>query len=64
MLDNMSLIEIKKAVAIVAGRFKLEVSGGINSSNILQIAQTGVDYISIGGLTHSVKALDLSLDIL
>ncbi|OGK37716.1 nicotinate-nucleotide diphosphorylase (carboxylating) [Candidatus Roizmanbacteria bacterium RIFCSPHIGHO2_12_FULL_41_11] len=64
MLDNMSFIEIKKAVAIVNGKFKLEVSGGINNSNILQIAQTGVDYISIGGLTHSVKALDLSLDIL
>jgi len=63
MLDNMSLKEIKQAVKIVKGKVKLEVSGGINKENVLKIAKTGVDYISIGALTHSVKALDISLKI-
>jgi nicotinate-nucleotide pyrophosphorylase (carboxylating) len=63
MLDNMSLKEIEHAVKITRGKVKLEVSGGINKENVLKIAKTGVDYISIGALTHSVKALDISLRI-
>lgn len=63
MLDNMKLEEIKQAVKIVKGRVKLEISGGVNENNIADLAKTGVDYISIGALTHSVKALDISLKI-
>ncbi len=61
MLDNMDVKTIKQAVKKYKGKVELEVSGGINESNIEQYAQTGVDYISIGALTHSVKALDISL---
>ncbi len=63
MLDNMSLREIQKAVKIVAGQIPLEVSGGVNLKTVSAISQTGVDYISVGALTHSVKALDISLEI-
>lgn len=63
MLDNMNLKEIKRAVKIVKGKVKLEVSGGIDEDNVTEMAKTGVDYISIGALTHSVKALDISLKI-
>jgi nicotinate-nucleotide pyrophosphorylase (carboxylating) len=61
MLDNMDVKDIKKAVKKYKGKVELEVSGGINETNIRQYAETGVDYISIGALTHSVKALDHSL---
>ncbi len=61
MLDNMSPSEIKKAVEIIKGRVKLEASGGINLSNVEEYAKTGVDFISIGELTHSIEAFDLSL---
>jgi nicotinate-nucleotide pyrophosphorylase (carboxylating) len=61
MLDNMDVKDIKKAVKKYKGKVELEVSGGINEANIVQYAGTGVDYISIGALTHSVKALDISL---
>jgi len=63
MLDNMSLEEIATAVALARGRAKLEVSGGVNESNIEALAATGVDYISIGALTHSAPALDISMNI-
>lgn len=63
MLDNMDLRQIKKAVKIVAGKIPLEVSGGVNLQTVSAIAQTGVDYISVGALTHSAKALDISLEI-
>lgn len=63
MLDNMSIEEMKKAVSLVAGRVLLEASGGVNEENIRSIAQTGVNLISVGALTHSAKALDISLDI-
>jgi nicotinate-nucleotide pyrophosphorylase (carboxylating) len=52
---------MKEAVQIINGRFETEVSGGVNKSNIRDIALTGVDYISVGALTHSVKSLDISL---
>ncbi len=64
MLDNMDIETMKKAVELVAGRVPLEASGGVNEQNIRQVAATGVDYISVGALTHSVKALDISLDLI
>ncbi|AFH48461.1 Carboxylating nicotinate-nucleotide pyrophosphorylase [Ignavibacterium album JCM 16511] len=63
MLDNFKIDEMKKAVELINGRCKVEASGGVNLSTIKSIAETGVDYISVGGLTHSVKALDISLEI-
>ncbi len=64
LLDNMSLTDLRAAVARAAGRANLEASGGVNLDNVAAIAATGVDYISIGALTHSVIALDISLDFL
>ncbi|MBW1997373.1 MAG: carboxylating nicotinate-nucleotide diphosphorylase [Deltaproteobacteria bacterium] len=61
MLDNMSIEEMKKAVGITQGRTPLEASGGISLEKVVEIAETGVDFISVGSLTHSVKALDISL---
>ncbi|HOW16721.1 MAG TPA: carboxylating nicotinate-nucleotide diphosphorylase [bacterium] len=60
MLDNMEPKKVKEAVNLVKGKFKLEVSGGINSKNIRPYAEAGVDLISVGALTHSVTAADLS----
>ena len=63
LLDNMSLDEMRECVALLQGRgVKLEASGGITLERLPEIAATGVDFISSGALTHSVKALDLSLD--
>jgi nicotinate-nucleotide pyrophosphorylase (carboxylating) len=61
MLDNMSLEEMREAVRMVAGRAKLEASGGATLDALKGIADTGVDFISVGALTHSAPALDLSL---
>jgi nicotinate-nucleotide pyrophosphorylase (carboxylating) len=61
MLDNMSVDEMKKAVWLINGRYKTEASGGITEETIRSIAETGIDFISVGALTHSVKSLDLSL---
>ncbi len=61
MLDNMSIEQAQQAVILVNKAVKLEISGGVNLENVSAYARTGVDYISIGGLTHSAKALDLSL---
>lgn len=63
MLDNMSPDEIRPVVAMVKGRVRLEASGGVRLENVREIAATGVDIISVGALTHSVKALDISLEI-
>ncbi|OGW36672.1 MAG: nicotinate-nucleotide diphosphorylase (carboxylating) [Nitrospirae bacterium RBG_13_39_12] len=63
MLDNMSISDIKKAVKIANGRVILEASGGIKIENVRDIAETGVDMISIGALTHSAIAVDISLKI-
>lgn len=60
MLDNMDLQTMKEAVDIIGTRCETEASGGITESNIREMALTGVDYISVGALTHSVKSLDLS----
>ncbi|MDH1056077.1 carboxylating nicotinate-nucleotide diphosphorylase [Aquipseudomonas alcaligenes] len=61
MLDELSLEDMRTAVGITAGRAKLEASGGINETTLRTIAETGVDYISIGSLTKDVKAVDLSM---
>jgi nicotinate-nucleotide pyrophosphorylase (carboxylating) len=63
LLDNMSPELCAEAVAIVAGRVKLEASGGLSIENALQYARTGVNYLAIGALTHSAKALDIGLDL-
>jgi len=63
LLDNMSPELCRAAVAIVAGRVKLEASGSITLVCALEYAQTGVDYLAIGALTHSAKALDIGLDL-
>jgi len=61
MLDNFSVEDTRKAVETVAGKYEIESSGGITYNTIRAYAETGVDYISAGALTHSVKSLDLSL---
>lgn len=64
MLDNMSVDEMKKAVQLIGGKYKTEASGGITESTLRAVAACGVDYISVGALTHSVKSLDLSLKVI
>ena len=61
MLDNMTLDQLSEAVTLVGGKVQTEASGGITESTITSIAETGVDYISVGALTHSYKSLDMSL---
>ncbi len=61
MLDNFSPEQIEPALQLIDGRFETEASGGINLDNIIAYAQTGVDYVSVGGLIHQAKSLDLSL---
>lgn len=63
MLDNFQLEEMKKAVKLIDGKCLIEASGGIDLNTIKEIAETGVDFISVGALTHSVRALDISLEI-
>jgi len=63
MLDNMSVEEMRRAVKSVGGRVLIEASGGVNLDNVKSVAETGVDLISVGALTHSVKALDISLEL-
>lgn len=64
MLDNMSDEQVREAVAIAAGRVELEVSGGVTHERLPILARLGVDYVSMGALTHSARAMDLSLEIL
>jgi nicotinate-nucleotide pyrophosphorylase (carboxylating) len=63
MLDNMTPELMREAVEKIAGRALIEASGGVTEETIVDIAKTGVDYISIGALTHSIRSLDISLDI-
>lgn len=63
MLDNFSLDDLRAGVAQVAGRATVEASGGVSLSSVRAIAETGVDVISVGALTHSARALDLGLDV-
>lgn len=61
MLDNMLPSDIREAIRLIGGQMETEASGGINEKNISEIAETGVDYISVGALTHSYTSLDISL---
>ena len=63
MLDNMNTDQVKQAVKLIGGRYKTEASGGITEATLRAVAECGVDYISVGALTHSVKSLDLSLKV-
>jgi nicotinate-nucleotide pyrophosphorylase (carboxylating) len=62
MLDNMEPALMRQAVAMIAGRALVEASGGVNLDNVRQIAECGVDLISIGALTHSAPACDIGMD--
>jgi len=61
LLDNFKVEQIKEAVKLVKGQIQTEASGGINESNFIEYAETGVDFISMGALTHQIRSLDLSL---
>jgi len=63
MLDNFTTVAMKNAVELIEHRVEVEASGGITLESVRSVAETGVDFISVGALTHSVKALDLSLEI-
>jgi nicotinate-nucleotide pyrophosphorylase (carboxylating) len=62
LLDNMTFEMMREAVQITAGRAKLEASGNVSLANVLEVARTGVDYISVGALTHSPRVFDVSLE--
>ena len=64
LLDNMSLSELRRAVKLVGTRAKTEASGGVNLKTVRAIANTGVDFISVGAITHSARAVDVGLDFL
>jgi nicotinate-nucleotide pyrophosphorylase (carboxylating) len=64
LLDNMDPAELRAAVAIVKGRAKTEASGGVSLASVRIIAETGVDLISAGAITHSARAVDIGLDFL
>jgi nicotinate-nucleotide pyrophosphorylase (carboxylating) len=64
LLDNMTTDELRDAVALTAGRAELEASGGVTLDTVRAVAETGVDFISVGALTHSARALDVSLEVL
>ena len=64
LLDNMTPAQLRKAVALVGGRCLTEASGGIQLGNVPAVARTGVDFISVGALTHSAPAVDIGLDFL
>ena len=61
MFDNFSIADMKDAVGIVGGKYETEASGGITEETLREVAETGVDFISVGALTHQVRSLDLSL---
>jgi nicotinate-nucleotide pyrophosphorylase (carboxylating) len=63
LLDNMSLDELRRAVAMAGGRVETEASGGITLENLRAVGETGVDFVSLGALTHSARALDVSLEV-
>lgn len=63
MLDNMPVKDMREAVQLIGGKYKTEASGGITETTLREVAECGVDYISVGALTHSVKSLDLSLKV-
>jgi len=64
LLDNMTPAQLRQAVKIVRGRAQTEASGGVNLKTVRAIAGTGVDFISIGAITHSARAVDIGLDFI
>jgi nicotinate-nucleotide pyrophosphorylase (carboxylating) len=64
LLDNMTAVQMKQAVALAHGKAKLEASGGVTLRSVRRIAETGVDYVSVGAITHSAPAADIALDFL
>ena len=64
LLDNFALPDLKAAVKLAKGKTLLEASGGVTLENVRSVAETGVDVISVGALTHSARALDVGLDVL
>jgi len=62
LLDNMSPVQLSAAVRLVQGRARTEASGGVNLQTVRAIAETGVDFISVGAITHSARAVDIGLD--
>lgn len=62
LLDNMTIETLREAVQVIAGRAKTEASGGVNLDTVRSIAETGVDFISVGAITHSARAVDIGLD--
>jgi len=63
MFDNMSLDQMRAAVALVGGRAETEASGGITLDNLHAVGETGVDFVSLGALTHSARTLDVSMEV-
>jgi nicotinate-nucleotide pyrophosphorylase (carboxylating) len=63
LLDNLSIEEIRAAVRRIGGRAKVELSGGVTLDRIAELASTGADYVSVGALTHSASAVDLSFEL-
>jgi nicotinate-nucleotide pyrophosphorylase (carboxylating) len=63
LLDNLSTSDLKEAVRRIAGRAKVEISGGVTLDRIAELADTGADYVSVGALTHSAPAADLSFEL-
>jgi len=63
LLDNLSTTDIREAVRRIGGRAKIEISGGVTLERIPELASTGADYVSIGALTHSAPAVDLSFEL-
>jgi nicotinate-nucleotide pyrophosphorylase (carboxylating) len=63
LLDNLPLEQIREAVRRIAGRAKIELSGGVTLNRVPELAQTGADYVSVGALTHSAPAVDLSFEL-
>ena len=64
MLDNMSLQKIKEAVQLIDGKARIEVSGTVSLANIADLSKIGIDYVSVGALTHSSKAADISMNFI
>jgi nicotinate-nucleotide pyrophosphorylase (carboxylating) len=63
LLDNLSIDQIREAVSRIKGRAKIELSGGVTLDRLPELAKTGADYVSIGALTHSAPAVDLSFEL-
>src|SRR5712691_7450642 len=63
LLDNMTVTELREAVLLVGGRVKTEASGGVTLDNVRAIAATGVDFVSVGALTHGARSLDVSMEV-